>query len=138
MFRKVVGMSPDPTSSKTVVQEPQSAPADPPAKGTRRERRAFRRRPVRAKVRIQIDPLGMAPFVEVSPLNFSEGGICFVTTKELVAGKHLTIDIQRAGTGKQLKTEAEILWTKAVAENKFHVGCQWKRRLNFTDLQHFM
>src|SRR5260370_27843651 len=69
MFRKVVGMSPEPTSSKTVVQEPQSAPADSPAKGTRRERRAFRRRPVRAKVRIQIDPLGMAPFVEVSPLN---------------------------------------------------------------------
>jgi hypothetical protein len=131
-------MSTELSQSKPVVQESEPGPAGQPGKETRRERRAFRRRPVRAKVRIQTDPLGMAPFFEVSALNFSEGGICFVTSKELTCGNRITIDIQRANTGKQLKSEADVLWTKAVAENKFHVGCQWKRRLNFTDLQHFM
>jgi hypothetical protein len=138
-------MSPEPIESKPVVQEAVSGggptgtlPVSQPGKEIRRERRAFRRRPVKARVRIQTDPLGMAPFLDVSPLNFSEGGICFVTSKELTPGKLITIDIQRATSGKQFKSEAQILWTKAVAEKQFHVGCQWKRRLNFTELQHFM
>ena len=138
-------MSPESVENKpvvpqpsSVVPEPASVPANQPAKEIRRERRAFRRRPVKARVRIQTDPLGIAPFTDVSPLNFSEGGICFVTSKELTPGKSITIDIQKASTGKQMKSEAEIRWTKAVADSKFHVGCVWKRRLNFTELQHFM
>jgi PilZ domain len=138
-------MSPESSESKSAVQESAASPPPSgaaavvrPGEEVRRERRAFRRRPVRAKVRIQTDPLGMAPFFDVSASNFSEGGICFVTSKELTPGTRITVDIQRASTGKQLKSEADIRWTKAVAEKQFHVGCQWKRRLNFTELQHFM
>src|SRR5262245_63344525 len=82
------------------------------AKPMQKERRAFRRRSFRARVRIQTDTLGMGPMVEVVGLNISEGGISFTTPKEVKVGKPVTIEISRQSTGKQSKWEAEVKWVK--------------------------
>jgi hypothetical protein len=108
------------------------------AKPAQKERRAFRRRLFRARVRIQTDTLGMGPMVEVVGLNISEGGISFTTPKEVKVGKPLTVEISRQSTGKQAKWEAEVKWVKALDEKQFHAGCMWRRRLNFTDIQNFL
>jgi hypothetical protein len=103
-----------------------------------KERRAFRRRPFRARVRIQTDALGMGPMVEVVGLNISEAGICFTTPKEVKVGKPVTIEISRQSTGKQAKWEAEVKWVQPLDEKQFNAGCMWRRRLNFTDIQNFL
>jgi hypothetical protein len=103
-----------------------------------KERRAFRRRPFRARVRIQTDALGMGPMVEVVGLNISEAGICFTTPKEVKVGKPVTVEISRQSTGKQTKWEAEVKWVKPIDEKHFNAGCMWRRRLNFTDIQNFL
>jgi hypothetical protein len=109
-----------------------------PTKPAQKERRAFRRRAFRARVRIQTDSLGMGPMVEVVGLNISEGGICFATPKEVKVGKPLTVEISRQSTGKQSKWEAEVKWVKPLDEKQFHAGCMWRRRLNFLDIQNFL
>jgi hypothetical protein len=103
-----------------------------------KERRAFRRRPFRARVRIQTDALGMGPMVEVVGLNISEGGIAFTTPKEVKIGKLITIEVTRQSTGKQSKWEAEVKWITPLNEKQFNSGCMWRRRLNFTDIQNFL
>jgi hypothetical protein len=108
------------------------------AKPAQKERRAFRRRPFRARVRIQTDALGMGPMVEVVGLNISEGGISFTTPKEVKVGKPVTVEISRQSTGKQSKWEAEVKWVKPLDEKQFHAGCMWRRRLNFLDIQNFL
>jgi hypothetical protein len=103
-----------------------------------KERRAFRRRSFRARVRIQTDALGMGPMVEVVGLNICEAGICFTTPKEVKVGKPVTVEISRQSTGKQAKWEAEVKWVKPIDEKHFNAGCMWRRRLNFTDIQNFL
>src|SRR5438874_2382228 len=71
-------MSPQATPNPEAGQEAGKEPTKPAQK----ERRAFRRRPFRARVRIQTDALGMGPMVEVVGMNISEAGICFTTPKE--------------------------------------------------------
>jgi hypothetical protein len=127
-------MSPQPTPNPEAGKE---AGMEPP-KPAQKERRAFRRRAFRARVRIQTDTLGMGPLVEVTGLNISEGGICFTTPKEVKVGKPITVEISRQSTGKQTKWEAEVKWIKPADENHFHAGCVWRRRLNFTDIQNFL
>ena len=127
-------MSPQATPNPEAGQE---TGKDSP-KPAQKERRAFRRRPFRARVRIQTDALGMGPMVEVVGLNISEAGICFTTPKEVKVGKLVTVEISRQSTGKQAKWEAEVKWVKPVDEKHFHAGCVWRRRLNFTDIQNFL
>ena len=97
-------MSPQATPNPEAGQE---TGKDSP-KPAQKERRAFRRRPFRARVRIQTDALGMGPMVEVVGLNISEAGICFTTPKEVKVGKLVTVEISRQSTGKQAKWEAEL------------------------------
>jgi len=127
-------MSPELTPNPEAGKEAGQALAKP----TQKERRAFRRRAFRARVRIQTDTLGMGPMVEVVGLNISEGGISFATPKEIKVGKPVTVEISRQSTGKQSKWEAEVKWVKPLDEKKFHAGCMWRRRLNFTDIQNFL
>jgi hypothetical protein len=122
--------TPNPETGQAAVKEV--------PKPAQKERRAFRRRPFRARVRIQTDALGMGPLVEVSGLNISEGGISFTTPKEVKIGKLITVEISRQSTGKQTKWEAEVKWVKPLNEKQFHAGCMWRRRLNFTDIQNFL
>src|SRR5713101_1269522 len=110
-------MSPEAAPNPEAIQEPPKAP--------QKERRAFRRRAFRARVRIQTDSLGMGPLLEVTGLNISEGGIAFAAPKEITIGK-------------QSKWEAEVKWVKPVNDKQFHAGCMWRRRLNFTDIQNFL
>jgi hypothetical protein len=124
------GMSPETAPNPEVVPEAPKAP--------QKERRAFRRRPFRARVRIQTDPLGMGPLLEVAGLNISEGGIAFVVSREMKVGKLVVIEIVRQSIGKQSKWEAEVKWIKPMSEKQFHAGCMWRRRLNFTDIQTFL
>jgi len=107
-------------------------------KPTQKERRAFRRRAFRARVRIQTDALGMGPLVDVVGLNISEGGICFTSPKEVKVGKPITVEISRQSTGKQSKWEAEVKWVLPADGDKFSAGCVWRRRLNFTDIQNYL
>lgn len=123
-------MSPEAAPNPGAIQEPAKAP--------QKERRAFRRRAFRARVRIQTDSLGMGPMVEVVGLNICEGGIAFTTPKEVKVGKLITIEITRQSTGKQLKWEAEVKWINPLNEKEFKMGCMWRRRLNFTDIQNFL
>ena len=123
------GMSPETAPNPEVVPEP---------KGPPKERRAFRRRPFRARVRIQTDSLGMGPMLEVNGLNISEGGIAFAVSREMKVGKLVVIEIVRQSIGKQSKWEAEVKWIKPMNEKQFHAGCMWRRRLNFTDIQTFL
>jgi hypothetical protein len=124
-------MSPESTPNSGATKE-----APKPHEG--KERRAFRRRQFRARVRIQTDSLGMGPMVEVVGLNISEGGIAFTTPKEVKVGKLITIEVSRLSTGKQSKWEAEVKWISALNEKQFNSGCMWRRRLNFTDIQNFL
>ena len=129
-------MSPETTPSPETSQEAGKELAKPAQK--EKERRAFRRRPFRARVRIQTDALGMGPMVEVTGLNISEGGICFTTPKEVKVGKPVIVEISRQSTGKQTKWEAEVKWIKPLNEKQFNAGCAWRKRLNFTDIQNFL
>ncbi len=124
-------MSPEASPSPETVKEASQPPQ-------RKERRAFRRRPFRARVRIQTDTLGMGPMVDVVGLNISEGGIAFTTPKEVKVGKLVTIEISRQSTGKQSKWEAEIKWINPLNEKQFNAGGMWRRRLNFTDIQNYL
>jgi hypothetical protein len=124
------GMSPETAPNPETVQDTSKPP--------QKERRAFRRRPFRARVRIQTDSLGMGPLLEVSGLNISEGGIAFAASKEVKVGKLIVIEILRPSIGKQSKWEAEVKWIKPMNEKQFHAGCMWRRRLNFTDIQTFL
>ncbi len=129
-------MSPEASPNPEIVKEtPKPAP--------QKERRAFRRRPFRARVRIQTDSLGMGPMLEVAGLNICEGGIAFTlsandSAKRIIVGKPITIEISRQSTGKQSKWEAEVKWICALNEKEFHAGCMWRRRLNFTDIQNYL
>ncbi len=123
-------MSPKAAPNPETVQDTSKPP--------QKERRAFRRRPFRARVRIQTDTLGMGPLLEVTGLNISEGGIAFAVSKEVRIGKPIVIEIVRPSIGKQAKWEAEVKWVKTVSEKQFHAGCMWRRRLNFTDIQTFL
>src|SRR6516165_1910938 len=102
-------MSPESTPNSGATKE-----APKPHEG--KERRAFRRRQFRARVRIQTDSLGMGPMVEVVGLYISEGGIAFTTPKEVKVGKPVTVEVSRQSTGKQTKWEAEVKWVKPIDE----------------------
>ena len=123
-------MSSEAAPNPEAVQELPKAP--------QKERRAFRRRPFRARVRVQTDSLGMGPLMEVTGLNISEGGIAFAAPKEIQVGKPIVVEIIRTSIGKMSKWEAEVKWVKPVNEKQFHAGCMWRRRLNFTDIQTFL
>jgi PilZ domain len=114
------------------------ASSESPGRLVQKERRAFRRRPFRARVRIQTDALGMGPMIEVTGLNISEGGIAFTSPKAVTVGKPVVIEITRQSVGKQTKWEAEVKWSLPLNEKQFNVGCIWRRRLNFTDIQNFL
>ena len=77
-----------------------------------KERRAFRRRPFRAKLYFQTDELGLTPLMEACPINVSEDGVCFKTQTTLTPRALVAIEIHHPALRKQLKMQAEIIWVK--------------------------
>ncbi len=106
--------------------------------GVTKDRRAFRRRPFRAKLYFQTDELGLTPLVEASPVNVSEDGVCFKTQATLAPRALVSIEIHHPALRKQLKMQAEIIWIKAMDECYSYVGCRWRRRLSSGELHQFV
>jgi hypothetical protein len=121
-----------PAQPETVTSESE------PVKRAFVERRAFGRHECRAKVYYQTDELGLAALVEATPVNVSEAGICFKTVGPLAPKTVLMIEVHHAALQDQLKTQAEVIWAKAIDEKHYLVGCRWGRRLHSSELHQFL
>jgi|GEM_PF-5149003 len=109
-----------------------------PLQGMTKERRAFRRRPFRAKLYFQTDDLGLTPLIDATPVNVSEDGICFRTAKTLAPRALIAIEIHHPALRKHLKIRAEVIWVKPMDDCYSFVGCRWRRRLSSGELQQFL
>jgi hypothetical protein len=108
------------------------------ASGSFRDRRGFPRRPPRGSATIVPADKIMAPSVIVSLINLSQGGVHFLTAKELAVGQRILVELLAPGVGKPLKVQAVVRWTGIDAKSgKIRVGCSWYQRLGYGDLVGF-
>ena len=116
-----------------------SAPPSPgvPAHTPPVERRSFLRRQARGGATIRPADKPLAPSVHVILVDISHGGIGVMTTKELVLGEHIIVDITSSAPSVHPHTfEAEVRWTAPGAQRgQYRVGCEWRERLSFADMQ---
>src|SRR5262249_51361287 len=102
-----------------------------------RERRAFRRRPLRATLRYQADSMGLGGVIEGVPADISEDGVGFITSKPPAIRSVITVVISRKSINREIRRPAEVMWMSALEEGRYRVGCRWERRLSFSEMQQF-
>jgi hypothetical protein len=107
-----------------------------PSTGSRVNRRASRRSPLRGSVRVECrkGALGLGPDLVKFSLDISETGVRLVLKVALPEGQEVEVLIS-GGYAKPLKRIARVIWCVPTENNCHCVGLRFDCHLPFAELQ---
>ena len=126
-----------PLSERAMSQPSNPAQPGPPG-GV--ERRVFSRRRLRGTGIFVPDDKPLATPTRITLVDISQSGIGFMTSKELLAGQLIRIELDTSSVPGRPKKGmvAEVRWSApAPTPGQYRVGCAWTSRLSYADLLRF-
>lgn len=102
----------------------------------RNRRRSIRRQARRTtKVTLYRGPMGLGSNLAIKILDLSETGTRLLIATELTQREEVEINLLGMGQARPVRLPAEVVWCIETKEGEFCVGIQFRRPLNFRDLQ---
>ena len=98
-------------------------------------RRASRRRPVKASVRAVClkGTLGLGKNIAIRVLDVSEGGACLVVRVPLEKGQEVEVCLNPAGAAREAKRKGQVAWT-VCRDGEIHIGVRFDKLLTYASL----
>lgn len=103
-----------------------------PSESNRRS--SIRKRP-RGWLRVECRKRGtFGPSIADVVWDVSQTGLCLVTTKEVIPGDELEVQITSSSLNQVLKTSGKIVWVDPLDNSKFSVGIRFTESLPYHQL----
>ena len=101
-------------------------------------RRAFPRR--RAKGDATLRPSNVASIsgVAATIVDISHAGIRILAKQSCAVGESIELELTPKYTHGTLNCSAEVRWNQTTPDGKCYIGCAFRHRLNFEELQRFL
>jgi hypothetical protein len=100
-------------------------------------RRAFPRRRAKGTALCHTSASVSLAGVPATILDISHGGIRLLVKQPFAAGDALKIELTPMFGHGTVTREAEVRWAQPIADGRTYLGCSWRHRLSFSELQKF-